>query len=91
MCCIAGCPNPPEFICSAVYYCKERGCNKKMCVVHRSKKCFPKERKCGPSPSVCINCEDEVYKCGCKVMWCPFIFFISFCCFFLLANATTAV
>ena len=90
MCCIAGCPNPAIFVCSANYYCKERGCNRKMCAEHRSKKCFPKERKWGPAPNVCINCEDAVYKCGCKVMWCPLVVFFSICCFFILINAVAS-
>ena len=71
VCHILGCKEPAIFTCSANYCCKERGCNKRMCAQHKSKKCFQSESKHSPPPTVCVECEDAVKSCSNKLLAFP--------------------
>ena len=77
------CPNDGGYTCTVNYWAKERGCGKRMCNDHRSKKCYYRPYRGAPPPNVCTECEKSVQNFMLKMNILPAGCFCCFC-FFIL-------
>ena len=58
-----GCTNYGKYQCRAFYCCDDYGCERRFCSRHRSVKCFLNDAQ-EPWPTVCVDCEKKVARCG---------------------------
>ena len=62
-CQLGECTEKSIYVCRAFYCCDEYGCERRFCSKHRSKRCFINDSH-EPWPTVCLECEVKVSRCG---------------------------